>query len=183
MEPWLADIDDLDDRATVEAAFRRYRQRVVPVLPQLRGAVVHQDANDHNVLAVDGLVSGLIDFGDMVFARQVNELAVTLAYALLDVPDVVAAGRDVIAGYTAEFALTDDELAVALREGTLHRNFQGSPPLSSPPLRSARSGGAGVRPRRWEGPRPAVERFDRRPGAPAGRRGAARIAASRARRR
>ncbi len=112
VEPWVADIADADDRATVAAAFRHHRQRVVPLLPRLRRAVVHQDANDHNVLVVDGLASGLIDFGDMVFARQVNELAVTLAYALLDVPDVVAAGHDVIAGYTAEFALTDDELAV-----------------------------------------------------------------------
>ena len=96
----------------VETAFRRHHQRVVPLLPHLRGAVVHHDANDYNVLVDHGSVSGLIDFGDMVFARQVNELAVTLAYALLDANDVVAAGRDVIGGYIGEFPLTDDELRV-----------------------------------------------------------------------
>ncbi|MEY4174710.1 MAG: 2,2-dialkylglycine decarboxylase, partial [Actinomycetota bacterium] len=42
----------------------------------------------------------------------VYELAVTLAYALLDVPDVVAAAEQVVAGYTAEFPLTEAELAV-----------------------------------------------------------------------
>jgi len=57
-------------------------------------------------------ISGLIDFGDMLFARQVNELAVTLAYALLDATDIIAAGRDVISGYAAECALTDHELRV-----------------------------------------------------------------------
>ena len=112
VQPWIADVADPAHRALVEAAFRRREQRVVPLLPRLRAAVVHQDANDHNVLVHDGEVRGLIDFGDMVHARQVNELAVTLAYALLDVPDVVAAARDVIGGYTAEFQLDDDELSV-----------------------------------------------------------------------
>jgi len=112
VQEWAADITDDEDRTAVEAAFRRHQQRVVPLLPHLRGAVVHHDANDYNVLVDRGTVSGLIDFGDMVFARQVNELAVTLAYALLDVNDVVAAGRSVISGYVAEFPLTDDELRV-----------------------------------------------------------------------
>ncbi len=119
--PWVADIANADDRAVVERAFHRHRQRVVPSMPLLRGAVVHHDANDHNVLVdnlrVDGFpagpaISGLIDFGDMLFARQVNELAVTLAYALLEATDLIAAGRDVISGYVAEFELTDAELRV-----------------------------------------------------------------------
>ena len=118
---WVADIANDDDRAVVERAFHRHQQRVEPQLPFLRGAVVHHDANDYNVLVDDVLIngaptgpiiSGLIDFGDMLFARQVNELAVTLAYALLDATDLVAAGRDVISGYVGEFPLTDDELRV-----------------------------------------------------------------------
>ena len=114
--PWVAEIGNDHGRAVVEQAFRRHRLRVLPMLAHLRGAVVHHDANDFNVL-VDGAahsptVSGLIDFGDMLFARQINELAVTLAYALLDVTDLVAAGRDVISGYVAEFPLTDNELRV-----------------------------------------------------------------------
>ena len=114
--PWVVDIANDDDRAVVEQAFRRHRLRVEPLLHHLRGAVVHHDANDYNVL-VDispsgPIISGLIDFGDMLFARQVNELAVTLAYALLDATDLVAAGCDVISGYVAEFPLTDDELRV-----------------------------------------------------------------------
>jgi len=121
IRPWVADITHDADRAVVERAFRRHQQRVQPLLHLLRGAVVHHDANDYNVLVesvlINGsttgpIISGLIDFGDMLFARQVNELAVTLAYALLDAPDLVAAGRDVISGYTAEFLLTDDELRV-----------------------------------------------------------------------
>lgn len=110
---WTASIDDPDARALVEAAFARHEQRAVPVLPTLRAAVVHHDANDHNVLVDDhGAVVGLIDFGDMLVARQVNELAVTMAYALMDQPDLVAAARPLIAGYVEQFALQPDELRV-----------------------------------------------------------------------
>jgi 4-aminobutyrate aminotransferase-like enzyme/Ser/Thr protein kinase RdoA (MazF antagonist) len=112
VEQWVSEVEGTEARTAVLAAFRRYRQRVLPLLPHLRAAVVHHDANDHNVLAQNDVVTGLIDFGDMVHARQVNELAVTLAYALLDVDDIVAAATDVIAAYTAEFRLTDDELFV-----------------------------------------------------------------------
>lgn len=112
LEPWVADIADEADRAMVAGVFARHRREVVPRLAGLRAAVVHGDANDWNVLVDGGAVSGLIDFGDMAWARQVNELAVTLAYALLDVTDVVAAATEVIAGYTAEFPLTEGELHV-----------------------------------------------------------------------
>ena len=114
--PWLADVADPSGRAVVERALGRHLRRVVPVLGQLRTAVVHHDANDFNVL-VDGEpgaehISGIIDFGDMLVAAQVNELAVALAYALLDVPDIVATARRMIGAYVAEFALAENELEV-----------------------------------------------------------------------
>ena len=109
---WLADVVDVDDRALIAWAFDQHAHEVSPRLGSLRAAVVHGDANDHNVLVHDGRVSGLIDFGDMVFGRQVNELAITLAYALLDQPDVVATAGRVIEGYTSVFALEATELEV-----------------------------------------------------------------------
>lgn len=112
VRPWTADIADPADRALVDAVFARYQAHVLPVLPSLRTAVVHHDANDRNVLVSAGATTGLIDFGDMVHAPLVHELAVTLAYALLDASDVVAAAEQVVGGYTAEFPLTETELSV-----------------------------------------------------------------------
>lgn len=112
---YIPDIVRPEDRAVVERVFARHDEMVRPLLPRLRAAVVHQDANDNNIIvdpADRSAVVGLIDFGDMTFGRQVNELAVTLAYALLDVPDIVAASRAVISGYISGFPLTADELAV-----------------------------------------------------------------------
>ena len=78
----------------------------------LRRSVIHGDANDYNVL-VDYermTVVGLIDFGDMVYSYTVGNLAVALAYVVLDKTDPLAAAREVVEGYTSEFALTEDEL-------------------------------------------------------------------------
>ncbi len=105
-------IEDPSNRAAVEGALDRHRDRAVPQYPKLRVGVIHQDANDYNVLITDGHVSGLIDFGDMAHGQVVNELAIALAYALLDVTDIVAASRLVISRFHAEYPLQEVELAV-----------------------------------------------------------------------
>ncbi len=69
--------------------------------------MIHGDANDYNVLVDPGsmTVSGLIDFGDTIYSYTVGDLAIALAYVVLGEGDP----RDVIAGYTSEFGLLDDE--------------------------------------------------------------------------
>ncbi|HKY45666.1 MAG TPA: phosphotransferase [Pyrinomonadaceae bacterium] len=78
----------------------------------LRRSVIHGDANDYNVLVDPERVTvvGLIDFGDMVYSYTVGNLAVALAYVVLDKTDPVAVAREVVEGYTSEFRLTEDEL-------------------------------------------------------------------------
>lgn len=74
---------------------------------ELRRSVIHGDANDYNVLvdAESMTVSGLIDFGDMVYSYTVGDLAIALAYVVLGEGDP----HDVINGYTSEFELLDEE--------------------------------------------------------------------------
>jgi len=81
---------------------------------RLRRSVIHGDANDYNVL-VDPermTVSGLLDFGDMVYSYTVGDLAIAVAYIVLDKANARAAANEVIKGYTSEFALLDEELEV-----------------------------------------------------------------------
>ena len=78
----------------------------------LRCSVIHGDANDYNVL-VDPermTVTGLLDFGDMVYSYTVADLAIAIAYVVLDKPDPRAAADEVVKGYTSEFELRDEEL-------------------------------------------------------------------------
>ena len=113
VKPWLADIVP-ERRDLVARVFARYEDRVLPRLHQLRGAVLHQDANDNNIVvdAASSTVTGLIDFGDMTHGRQINELAVTLAYALLDVPDVYTSAAPLIGAYARQFPLEPEEAAI-----------------------------------------------------------------------
>ncbi len=80
------DIADPARRDIVKRLFDRYEKQILPRLPGLRASVLHQDANDWNVItdpADPSRIAGLIDFGDMCHGRTVNELAITLAYARL----------------------------------------------------------------------------------------------------
>ncbi len=112
LKPNVDDIENPPRRQLVQHLFDRYETRVLPRLASLRASVLHQDANDNNVIVKadnPDQIAGLIDFGDMCFGRTVNELAITLAYALLDAPDLYAASRALIEGYVAEFPLQEAE--------------------------------------------------------------------------
>ncbi len=112
LETWLDDVAPAH-RPLVAQVFARYRSVVLPQLPRLRSGVLYQDANDNNILVSDGSVSGLIDFGDMCFGRQVNELAVTMAYALLESgDDFLPQAGSLIANYTKIYSLHDNEANV-----------------------------------------------------------------------
>ena len=68
-------------RDAVARAIGDYEQRVAPVMSTLDSRVIHGDLNPDNVVCDnDGLVAGVIDFGDMVEAPRVCELAIAAAY-------------------------------------------------------------------------------------------------------
>lgn len=78
----------------------------------LRRSVIHGDANDYNVLVDADRVTGLMDFGDIVYSWTVGNLAIALAYVVLDKEDPFASAADVIYGYIKEFSLYQEELDV-----------------------------------------------------------------------
>ena len=103
-------------RAALLARWRERLAGLAEVMPALRHGVIHNDANDHNVLVADddGSISGLLDLGDAVHSITVNELAVAAAYAALDAPDPMAVIAAVRRGFERELPLTADEAPVVL---------------------------------------------------------------------
>lgn len=104
-------------RAILARILARFERDVRPALGALRRAVVHNDANDHNILVVTGeddapRVGGVIDFGDVVESHPVCDLAIAAAYAMLDKPDPLSAAVPVVAGYHASHPLQEAELAL-----------------------------------------------------------------------
>ncbi len=78
----------------------------------LRHGVIHNDANDYNVLIEGGRVAGLLDFGDLVYSATVCELAIALAYAMLHEKAPLAAAAHVVRAYHRYNPLTEPEQRV-----------------------------------------------------------------------
>ncbi|HEX2755227.1 MAG TPA: phosphotransferase [Candidatus Limnocylindrales bacterium] len=99
------------DRVALLDRWRRRLEPLAAILPALRHGVIHNDANDHNVLVADdgASISGLLDLGDAVWSVVVNELAVACAYAALGDADPVATIETVRSGFEEALPLADDE--------------------------------------------------------------------------
>ncbi|MGA3019168.1 MAG: aminotransferase class III-fold pyridoxal phosphate-dependent enzyme [Bryobacteraceae bacterium] len=78
----------------------------------LRSSVIYNDANDYNILvdASGSRVVSLLDFGDVVHSATVCDLAIALAYAMLDKPDPIAAAAEVTGAYHQVRPLTAPEV-------------------------------------------------------------------------
>jgi Ser/Thr protein kinase RdoA (MazF antagonist) len=101
------------------ALLERWRGRLAPLADRfagLRPGVIHNDANDHNVLVADDgqSISGLLDLGDAVWSVEVNELAVAAAYAALGATDPLRVIGWVRTGFEQALVLTEAESSVLL---------------------------------------------------------------------
>ncbi len=80
-------------------------------------SVIHNDANDENVLCSQGeagewRMTGLLDYGDMLKTHTVNELAIACAYAILGTDDPLAVAAAITGGYHQARPLSEIELQV-----------------------------------------------------------------------
>lgn len=104
----------------IEKGSADFNRHVGPLLPGLRRSVIFNDANNYNILAGGGddlfskdqQVVGIIDFGDMVYSYTIGDLAVAIAYAVLDKPDPLSVAAQIVAGFHAAFPLEEREIVV-----------------------------------------------------------------------
>lgn len=109
-------IKDQEKLDLVEEVIEEFKYAVVPRLNELEQGVIHGDVNEMNILVTpkpggsssDYRVTGIIDFGDIQYSYYVFELAVTMTYMILVTGDIKAGGY-VLAGYTVNRRLPDDE--------------------------------------------------------------------------
>lgn len=73
-------------KALVLDVLANFEKKVLPFAHELRESVIHNDANDQNILtSEDGTrVIGILDYGDMVKSWLVNEVAIAMAYVMLN---------------------------------------------------------------------------------------------------
>jgi Ser/Thr protein kinase RdoA (MazF antagonist) len=111
----LVHVADADRRALAERAFDGFVQRAKPALAGLRRQAIHNDFNIYNLL-VDAnapeQVSGILDFGDMVEAPMIDDLAVAASYQLDAEGDALSTITAFAAAYHAVNPLQPAELDV-----------------------------------------------------------------------
>jgi len=109
-EPLCQYLDDPKDRKLVEYYILQYKEKILPQLIRLRKAIIHNDANDWNVLTRGDEVTGIIDFGDVVYSSLINELAVGLTYVMMDRDDPISDAAIVVGAYHEIIPLKEEEI-------------------------------------------------------------------------
>jgi 4-aminobutyrate aminotransferase-like enzyme/Ser/Thr protein kinase RdoA (MazF antagonist) len=116
LETYVGYIKNLAEQRLVKYFLQQFKTFVVPVFPKLRLSVIHNDVNDYNLLVDPNgetpTITGIIDFGDMVYTHTVCEPAIAIAYAIHGKPDPVETAARVVGSYHKVFPLDELELEV-----------------------------------------------------------------------
>jgi len=110
----VAHIDDVAMQELVDEVLDEFERVAKPAFTALRQQVIHNDANPANVLvdAAASDVTGFIDFGDMILAPLVIDIAVAAAYLRAETGNELRLIAPFISAYHAVTPLRDSELAL-----------------------------------------------------------------------
>ncbi len=105
VRPLLEHVEDPSRRKLVTTRLDRAEDQVLPRLRETRAQVIHNDANDYNILVDTSgtALTGILDFGDMVHTHLVCE-------PMMNDSDPISAARHFLAGYQSVCPLTEAEL-------------------------------------------------------------------------
>ncbi len=103
-------IPNPSDRKLVDYFYQQYHEMVSLSVPELRKSIIHADANDLNVIVTDNTVSGIIDFGDVVYSLLVNDPAIAITYAMFGKDDPIKWAKPIIKGYCKILPLEEKEI-------------------------------------------------------------------------
>lgn len=108
----LEAIVDAPRRALAEAFLTRFTDHVLPRLASVRAQVIHNDYHLYNVLVAPDdheRIVGIIDFGDMLHAPLVGEVATAAAFHTTGNGDPFEGPAQFVGAYHATLPLTDIE--------------------------------------------------------------------------
>ncbi|MGL4490744.1 MAG: phosphotransferase, partial [Rhizobiaceae bacterium] len=113
---YISLIEEAERRNIVDQIFADF-ELLLPTYQALAVRPVHNDCNDYNILtSVNGsgavTISGLIDFGDLILAPAVAEVAIAGAYAILGQERPIAALASLVAGYHRILPFAAEEIAM-----------------------------------------------------------------------
>jgi len=108
----LDGVADAPRRALAEAFMKRFIDHVLPRLAAVRSQVIHNDYHFYNVLvapADQARITGIIDFGDMLYAPLVGEVATAAAFHMAGNADPFEGPAQFVGAFHSTLPLTDVE--------------------------------------------------------------------------
>ena len=111
----LHELIDPAKRKLADEFMTRFNRHVLPLLPSLRSQVIHNDFHLYNVLVApddQDRIAGIIDFGDLLYAPLVGEVATAAAFHMTGCEDPFAGPSQFIGAYHHRLPLTEPELEV-----------------------------------------------------------------------
>ncbi len=106
---------DSNKQKLVSYFLELFETLVLPPIDYLRSSVIHNDANDNNIIVSNPHDEnrrsfGILDFGDMIHSCTINELAIAIAYAILGKADPISVAQEITSGYHSVFPISELEL-------------------------------------------------------------------------
>lgn len=84
----------------------------LPALGELPRQALHNDFNPNNLLLDGDRITGIIDFGDLVVAPRVQDVAIAASYRVAAAGHPLAGPADLVRGYHGHSALDRGEIAL-----------------------------------------------------------------------
>ena len=79
-------------------------------IKNLKHAVTHGDPNDYNIVVKKEKIIGFIDFGDSIYATVINDLAISLSYALMGNNNLYKSLQNIVGTYNEFYKLSDQDI-------------------------------------------------------------------------
>ena len=100
-----------NDKKIINHYLNLFNNEVLSHDDHLQKAIIHNDGNDHNIIInTNGKISGIIDYGDMIYSYRASEPAVCMAYVAIEEENPFPFIASILKGYNEVNPLNKYEL-------------------------------------------------------------------------
>ena len=115
-EEYLSRVNDIKFRRRLQLFFEKFEEEVVPMKEKIPKQAIHSDIAEKNTIVSyrhgKQEISGLIDFGDLMYSYRVCEIANCMSHVGALRKNEINDCRVILSGYLSETELVEEEINV-----------------------------------------------------------------------